>query len=90
MPRATSALAKASSSWAYGRPHLPPPATRAAPHIQHHRDMTTSPWCLRVLQQNLLQPPLPQVAPLTSSATLLGTWPYAARLPQQTSIHCYW
>jgi hypothetical protein len=39
----------------YGRPHLPPPAANAAPHLRHHRDMTTtSPWCLRVLQQNLL------------------------------------
>jgi hypothetical protein len=90
VPRPPSALAKVSSSWAYGRPHLPPPAARATPHIQHHRDTTTSPWCLWVLQQNLLRPRLPQVAPPTSSDTLPGTWPYATRLPQQTSIHCYW
>jgi hypothetical protein len=54
---------------AYGRPHLPPLAAHAAPHLRHHRDTTTaSPWCLRVLQQNLLRPPLPQAAPPTSSA----------------------
>jgi hypothetical protein len=69
-PRHPPAPAKASSSSAYGRPHLPPPAAHASPHLRHHRDTTTtSPWCLRVLQQNLLQPPLPQAAPLTSSAT---------------------
>jgi hypothetical protein len=55
---------------AYGRQHLPPPAAHTAPHLRHHRDMTTaSPWCLRVLQQNLQRPPLPQAAPPTSSAT---------------------
>jgi hypothetical protein len=54
---------------AYERPHLPPPAAHAAPHLWHHRDMIpASPWCLRVLQQNLLRPPLPQAAPPTSSA----------------------
>jgi hypothetical protein len=55
---------------AYGRPHHPPPVAHAAPHLRHHRDTTTtSLWCLRVLQQNLLRPPLPQAAPPTSSAT---------------------
>jgi hypothetical protein len=74
---------------AYGRPHLLPPAAHAASHLRHHRDTTTaSPWCLRVLQQNLLRPPLPQAAPLVPP--LPGTWPYSARLPQQTGIHCYW
>jgi hypothetical protein len=54
----------------YERPHLPPLAAHAAPHLRHHSDMTiASPWRLQVLQQNLLRPPLPQVAPPTSSAT---------------------
>jgi hypothetical protein len=46
---------------AYVRRRLPPPAAHTAPHLRHYRDAkTTSPWCLRVLQKNLLHPPLPQ------------------------------
>jgi hypothetical protein len=64
------APAKVSSLLAYERPHLPPPAAHAAPRLRHHRDTTTaSPWYLRVLQQNLLRPPLPKAAPPTSSTT---------------------
>jgi hypothetical protein len=43
-------------------------------------------YCSKTCYDHLFHRPLlrHQVPPLP------GTWPYSARLPQQTGIHCYW